>query len=432
MIQTKTTMTLYHFHDFYALQALQAAVISEIARNPDQQFRHAVEKLQMDIQDAIDTIIPNMAKRTFVYLYAACFGEARHSRSHLTRDIFITETITRHRNECFADIASFEPTRANLNALVTCFAQPWKSGYGGNSWKQIAEALLKYGKIPDTAWIDHVVDLEHNNGTAFNKEDARNTIYFDVEYPRKFADFLDYKFSKDILGQPMRDPYNDIVTLLVTRKVKSLIQRLEILFGRKEAWWFRASLPSLTDYDVEWGNETLHAEEKWLPWVNVSHSNEPDVDALISVGRIFDIYPPSNTRKQVKTHLKKAMKNAKKTAGKFATTKLMKETKEKVWTWYNDNKAFCKPEKCEITYEILPVSAHLIDDGKLELVIPMPFQGVGEPCENGFKIIAPYISYMTFGGWKDAHVRIEYGTIMLYIDGAAIQVQSKELEALLD
>src|SRR5690349_10793446 len=131
MIRTNTRMTLMHFHDFYFLQALQAGIIAEISRNPDIQFTRKVEKLQMDVQDALDEITPNIALRTFVYLYAACAGEARHARSANAERRFLPEVANSHRSQVYSNITDYTPNKNNLNALISIFEQDWKSGFGG-------------------------------------------------------------------------------------------------------------------------------------------------------------------------------------------------------------------------------------------------------------------------------------------------------------
>src|ERR1044072_1458248 len=128
MIRTQTKMTMFHFHDFYFLQALQAGVMAEISRNPAAQFQHSVEKLQLDIQRTIDDIVPNIALRTFVYLYAACLGEARHARSDSAHRSFLPGTRKSHRHELFAQITNYAPTKQNLNALIEIYSQEWHSG----------------------------------------------------------------------------------------------------------------------------------------------------------------------------------------------------------------------------------------------------------------------------------------------------------------
>jgi hypothetical protein len=43
------------------------------------------------------------------------------------------------------------------------------NAYGGVKWGDIINAALLYKKIPDKIFVDHVIDLCHNGGTAFDK-----------------------------------------------------------------------------------------------------------------------------------------------------------------------------------------------------------------------------------------------------------------------
>ena len=45
----------------------------------------------------------------------------------------------------------------------------WEDYYGGNKWKNIAKSALMYKKTPDIVYIDHCVDLSHNNSVYFDK-----------------------------------------------------------------------------------------------------------------------------------------------------------------------------------------------------------------------------------------------------------------------
>jgi hypothetical protein len=56
-------------------------------------------------------------------------------------------------------------------AAEAFLSQGWISGFGGRAWSQIAIVLREYlgGRLPRAVFIDHVFDLEHNNGSVFDK-----------------------------------------------------------------------------------------------------------------------------------------------------------------------------------------------------------------------------------------------------------------------
>ena len=434
MIETKTVMTMGHFHDFYFLQALDVEIRNQVAGS-DAQFSHAVSKLQNDLYEAMLEISENIALRTFVYLYAACVGEARHARHNTAERMYLPETTKKHRGELFGSITRFPPTKRNLTAVVKVFEQPWKSGFGGKAWGDIAKALLNYGKISDIAWIDHVVDLEHNNGTAFSKEDAKAALHFDVEYFDKFSHFLDYKFSKNILKERMYSRWHDI-KLDVSRRVYKLIRRYSTIFNCETPDWIRPRLENLTDYNVMWGNDVLTVEEKWYSWVDVSSKNAPDVDSLKDILGFNDFYPASATQKEVKKFLWNARRKVRGVCGKFWTKELEKEWRKDMQTWARWSVLHARLDKCKTTYSVIPFRAS--SDGKtLTLDIPLPYQGIGEQTENGFRVtiklpVPMHYLGMTIGGYSDGHLVMDYEQIVLYLNGKTSSLHNKELEALLD
>lgn len=432
MIQTKTTMRMEHFHDFYILEALKAETANELSRNPDKQFSHSVTKLQFDLAETIEYIVPNIAFRTFVYLYAACLGESRHARNTNAGRYYIPETREKHRNQLFSTISNYSPTPANLKALIRVFEQDWSSGFGGSAWAQIAKALPMYFTMPNGAWLDYVVDLEHNNGTAFNKEDAKNTIFFSTEYSgEKFSHFLDYKFAKNILFERWYG-----MNLAVSNRVYKLVRRFCNLFSLPFPTWIYPELKNLTDYTVAWLDGKIEIEEKWYEWADVTKENRPSVSVLETLTELDNIYAPHFTKTEWEKAIKKADKQAKKIAKAYWTKELAAEWKKKIETTRDWGFKSCKPDKCKTTYNLLPIIGK-VEGHILILEAQVPYESVGTKTENGVEFrLDMWTQYfnpnsMTFGGYENGHISYEYGTMMLYLDGKILSLHSKELEAIL-
>lgn len=428
MITTKTNMTLSHFHDFYYLLALQTA-----ARHLPQ-FQHSVTKLVEDIDFTLEDVADNMALRTFTYLFAACLGEARHTRSGNARARYIPQTCDRSRHEIFSNATVFAPDEHNIKVLIDAFGQDWRSGFGGKPWQEIAKALLDFGKTPNVAWLDHVVDLEHNNGTAFNKDDAKSTIHFDTNYDN-FSAFLTYKFENDILKQPKYTSLGDEEELRVSPKVYRLLERYCNISGMKFPVWIWENLKNLAPYNVIWGSAKLDLETKWYEWVDVSYGNTPKMNVVIALSRLEDVLPKSKTRKELKAHYKKAIKNAKKVCGKFLTKEYSKRITRKFSYWYKLNKSAAKLPKCKKTYQVLPVDVTYVDDGLL-LLIHVPYESIGKKTENGeIEHHVPWVkvnSYNADSTLGAGFISCEYGGVMLHSAQAITQITDKKLEALLD
>jgi len=434
MITTKTTMSLEHFHDFYYLQALQAETMTELARLPEKQFSHSVEKFQNDLAELCNELIPNMALRTFVYLYAACLGESRHSRTPNAERIFLEDARTLHRNELFLTACDYAPSNENIKAIVDIFAQPWKSGFGGKPWKGIAEALYTYYTMPPAAFIDHVIDLEHNNGTAFNKEDARSTIFFDTNYPNRFSHFLDYKFSNNILKD------GPGYSLRISKRICKMVERFCVIFSYKFPYWLSANLKNLTDYDVQWGEKKLVNVEKWGLWMDVTKANRPSIAMLLSETGIDDIYAPHFTVKQLKNKATYAKKKAKEICGKFYTHEIKMEFCRQVNDIVNSATPHCKADKAKVTYSLVPVCVKPVLQG-LEIHFFVPYEKIGTPTDYGFRYTHPHkifeldakpSDFSTDGGYTNGYMYYNYKKIVLQLGDKAIQLKDKTLEVIFD
>lgn len=374
MIKTDTIMTLDYFNDFYFLEALKANISRKVAEKPILQFSHTIDKLLEDIQEQTDTFLPNIALRTFTYLFAACVGEARHAKRDAAEVLYIDET-PKNRGEAFSMLYQFPPDEQNLKALSGIFEQKWAGSFGGKAWLQIARALEMYFKVPHAAFLDHVIDLQHNNGTVFSKSEA-SQLKFEIHYEGHFSSFLEFKFNRDMLKD------NPGQYMLITRKTYKLIERYCSIFRENMPSWARPKLKSLSDYIVSWGNRHFTVVEKWIEWADCAKANEPDARWLVQKlsEDLFVGMTPSELQKAVKKIEKKAIDKVKdKFPGKMQDIKQEAKRLEEKWSRY------CKAEKNKVTYDMIPLKIKS-SWGDLEMQFPIPFFGHGEETEYGFKI----------------------------------------------
>lgn len=427
-VKTSTVMNMQHFHDFYFLQAMEASVKMEIIQNPDLEFQKPVEKFLDDLDKTVDNVVPNMAARTMMYLWAASFGEARHAKDTVARNRFLSVKLRAARNEWFSNAVNYEPTPSNVAALKEIFAQEWRSGYGGEAWGNIVQAIADYKKTPPAAWIDHVVDLEHNNGTAFSKPDGEGTIYFSVYYPDRFGAFLDYKFRKDILVKPP----SFTTQLEVTPKIHSLLTRYSKLFNKPEVKHVNPSLDPLTDYVVEWGDGTIEVGEKWADWAMVGRDNKPHVQSLLNSAGLYDFYAGYFTKEQFLEKVEHVEKRALgKLSEKFSTNYMKGKIKKTIAKFVERNVGKCKINKAPTTYKVIPCKVVKQSTTKVKVFIPLPHQkGYGEQGDGGFtvefKLFTDPIQV------EDTYIEKRYGEVVLWVQGTYHYVSSAVLEALID
>lgn len=219
----KTTANVFHFHDFYYLEALETDLSSQAMAKPELQFRHSFEKLQNDVSEYRQMFNQLFAENIMNYLWAACLGEARHA-SNMCKDggIIMSELDNLNRSTVYGKSHNYPINRENLDILIAIYTQEWRSGFGGKAWLDIVEAMEMYfdGTLDAASFIDHTADLEHNGGSAFNKY-AREYTGFDTSNSGYIQGFLNYKFAYDIL----RDQKCTWRKIPVSTKVKRLIER---------------------------------------------------------------------------------------------------------------------------------------------------------------------------------------------------------------
>lgn len=274
-MQYTNVMTLDYFNDFYYLEALKTDIRQRISASKELEFRHSVVKLLEDVEWTFEETAKNLAYRTYVYIWAACLGEARHASDTMTENRFISQIKHEKRGDVFSVMQKFPPTPHNIQTVINLFSDKWRGSFGGKAWKHIAESLQFYAKDPAT-FIDHVIDLEHNTGTVFNKTESRDYLAFSCSYHGDLKDFLDYKFRKNILEQ------THYQTIYLSREVYMLVKRHNVIFGTK-TWWVEPRFRALPDYQVKWGKAELKLENKWGEFVNVRRGNVPTSEHVASL-----------------------------------------------------------------------------------------------------------------------------------------------------
>lgn len=435
MIRTNVTMTLEHFHDFYYLEAIMANIAMNISAKPELAFSRAVENLKRDTEEAIEEIVPNIAFRTFVYLYAACIGEARHARESNAESRYIPQIRAMHRKDCYASVDKFPPDKENLSVLCEIYnGQKWVAAFGGKAWGNIAQALKMYFTVSPATFIDYVIDLEHNGGTAFNKSDAHKTIRFYTRYPGHLNHFLDWKFAHNILE---REPqFTEEISL--TRRVYNLVKRYSVIFRKPEPTWLRPYLNRLDAYEVEWGNERLDIEEKWTEWADVTASNEPSAEMLFNLTKLNEESPFSYTEKKLLAMVKKQVNATVKKHKKYMTKELRQGFDKYVENWVKWALPKTRAEKNRVRYEVLPCKVSL-QPGKQEFQVAVPYEKHGESTEYGFKIqtdisTLPVLTGDTQGfdgkpGFLDGFLTKTYSGLALHVKSYQFLVHNNNLEA---
>ena len=274
---------------FYGLDALRQAAKTE-------PFRPSHERWRADLEDLWGRLVPRLARCFYDYLALACFGEARHAdreASHYIEDFPADGGDS--RGEAVVAALGYDP-RQFLPVLERLFFEArWQGGFGGESWGRIAKAAQLYGRLPDAVFVDHVVDLTHNGGLCFDKEEAGLHVGSRVTY----LEILDRKRRDDpsaFLEFLCHFHYTRLPWAFVKLVLRAVALELVVLSPwalsalayRRREWAMRYTWPDeqlalILEYEpVEWGEEELDGElARSSRWVTCDGCDEdiPEGDA---------------------------------------------------------------------------------------------------------------------------------------------------------
>lgn len=176
------------FKGFYALQMLEACA------TPDE-FLASHARWKEDFNHFKTWYYNTLAQMIYDYSVLSCFGELRHTHEQCECTInhsYFFERTSCARSEFVKDMNIPFTAKSIIHIAKILFGECcWSNGYGGDKWCDIANAQDLYVKGQEAVYIDHCVDLEHNNGTYFNKE----LIFFVDSYYGGLHDYLDFKYE---------------------------------------------------------------------------------------------------------------------------------------------------------------------------------------------------------------------------------------------
>jgi len=236
----KTLMRLTAIVDLYYLDAVTCASAPFGA--------YAKEKLLADAIQARDELAQGLADALYEYLWLIAWGEARHGRRYITfPGWYYKEIVDDSRGPTYQQAAAFNP-KSNLPLLANLFDQTnWDGGYGGKLWKKLVDATMLYHKLPPRIFVDHVIDICHNNGLAFDKSEVGLLIPFALDFDTSsMRRFLNFKRDRDILTvRPVI-----AISNYISYRTYKILRRYFVLHNKKIPRWLSINL----DYSlrIDW------------------------------------------------------------------------------------------------------------------------------------------------------------------------------------
>jgi len=156
--------------EFYAIEAIYA-MLSVNKGNNFEPMRHSHSRWHMDYNDFRDKYISKFASAIYDYTVLVVAAELRHCKNQASQYIREYYTTFLSRDDVYEECSVYNPhdiLLAGIRMFDTGRVE-WRKSYGGGKWRQIAKAGLMKDKVTDCVFIDHCVDLSHNNSVYFDK-----------------------------------------------------------------------------------------------------------------------------------------------------------------------------------------------------------------------------------------------------------------------
>lgn len=237
--------------EFYVLMAIDAIKKTEMFKKSHEKWEDAYEKYKKKY-------VGQLAKAVYDYTVLAVAGEMRHGVRGA--NLCNAEIIQQSSRETAFHAARIYTAKSILDAAIVAFdcgeetildeghscgqcdeedcngdecdnweypePEPsknklrWNSGFGGRAWLKIAEAGLLLDTLGEIGFIDHCIDLSHNNSPYFDKHQAGIFFLANKDW---YRDCLDYKRKSKALDLiatfPCSTRLNSLVERAVTLKI---------------------------------------------------------------------------------------------------------------------------------------------------------------------------------------------------------------------
>jgi len=177
---------LYAVEEFYSFEALLASAQVE-------EFRHSHAKWKEDFELLRTSYNQNLANIIFDYTVMVVASEMRYG--HIKASHYFPHYYAMcGRNQVFCSCTEYS-AKSILDAGLLLFGPSveWESSFGGAPWHMIAKAGGYKGNIPDSVFIDHCVDLTHNNAIYYNKSGTGIIKALKDDTLAAYEGFLDLK-----------------------------------------------------------------------------------------------------------------------------------------------------------------------------------------------------------------------------------------------
>lgn len=261
---------------FYGFQALEI-----LAKENYVAFLPSHEKWLGDFRAYSSIFEKNLATIIYDYIVKVVASELRHCR--LKSELYIpdfygsTQVGELRRNEIWEDCKKYNPSDI-IKAGLLLFDEEmncWSEGYGGEAWRQIAKGGEYYQKVSDRIFIDHAVDLSHNNSIFFDKG-ADILILNDVDRYCYYLNLKKVESPEIVLGESIKMSSKELLDFYLRGVNIGLIKIDQFVENANFHRYLKPSFlkkkrdkefDNLTNYaPVKWGNKSINLNNLKYGW----------------------------------------------------------------------------------------------------------------------------------------------------------------------
>lgn len=247
-------------NEFYCIMAIDAILVKDGNLEP---FKHSHDRWYSDYVEYRQMYIDKLESAIFDYTVTVVGGELRHGYQ---RAEYYSPAISQDTSRSYVynnEVILYDPDSLLRLAVANFEEGEWAPGYGGAAWGAIARAGLMRKQLGKIGFIDHCVDLSHNNSIYFDKEDS---MIFWLQSSGRYKRFLDKKRRDEpeellaTTGMSQR-----LCSLVCRGMVLGILPEMELLVG--------VSAPNLVEIDesvkfilgrdpIEWGSTIISSKLK--------------------------------------------------------------------------------------------------------------------------------------------------------------------------
>lgn len=189
-------------NEFYGLMSLDALLVGNSKFEP---FRHSHKRWMEDFIEYRNLYIDKLEQVIYDYTVLVVGGELRHASEYCS---FALEGFpyANSRSDAYELVKDFSPDFILAAGEEGFSKYEWEEGYGGRLWADIARAGTLRNKLGKIGFIDHCVDLSHNNSVYFDKSDSDIFWLYSLSMYENFLDQKRYEKPEVVLSNIFMSP----------------------------------------------------------------------------------------------------------------------------------------------------------------------------------------------------------------------------------